>query len=55
MMAFHPLLGVLDGAGNHVVLNGFAFLHPKLLHEPGKAVGTEEAHQIVFKRQIEAG
>ena len=54
VMAFHALLGILDGAGNHVVLDGLAFLHPEFLHEPGKAVGTEQAHEIVFERQIEA-
>ena len=54
VMAFHALLGILDGAGNHVVLDGLAFLHPEFLHEPGKAVGTEQAHEIVFERQVEA-
>ena len=54
VMAFHALLGVFDGPGNHVVLDGLAFLHPQLLHQPGKAVRTEETHQVVFEREVEA-
>ena len=54
-MAFHALLGVFDGLGHHAVLDGLAFLHAQLFHESGNAFRTEDAHEVVFQRQIEAG
>ena len=33
----------------------FAFLQAELLQHPVHAVGAEDAHQIVFERQVELG
>ena len=49
------LLRARDGVGHHLVLDGDAFLHAEPLHEAGDAIGAEDAHQVVFERQIEAG
>ena len=48
------LLGALDGAGHHLVLDGHTLFHAQPLHEPGDAIGPEDAHQVVFQGQIEA-
>src|SRR6266566_1339460 len=48
------LLGALDGARHHPMLDGDAFLHPETLHETGDPFGPENAHQVVFEREIEA-
>jgi len=53
-VAFDALLGVLDGTADHARFDGFAFLHAEFLHEAGDALGTEEAHEVVFKRKVEA-
>ena len=49
------LLRARDGVGHHLVLDGDAFLHAEPLHQAGDAIGAEDAHQVVFERQIEAG
>ena len=48
------LLRALDGARHHAVLDRHAFFHAELLHQAGDAVGAEDAHQVVFERQVEA-
>ena len=47
------LLRALDRVGDHLVLDRHAFFHPEALHQPGDAVGAEDAHQVVFERQVE--
>jgi hypothetical protein len=54
VLRFHLLLGALDGARHHAVLDGDAFLHAEPLHETRDAIGPEDAHQVVFERQVEA-
>ena len=48
------LLGALDGLGDHAVLDRHAFFHAEPLHQARDAVGAEDAHQVVFERQVEA-
>ena len=54
-MGLHLLLGVLDGAGDHAGLDRHAFLHAELEHDLGDALGAEDAEQVVFQGEIEAG
>ena len=51
---FDLLLRALDGAGHHAVLDRHALFHPEPLHQAGDAVRPEDAHQVVFERQVEA-
>jgi hypothetical protein len=51
--ALHLLLGALDGAADHAVLDGLALFHAELAHQPLDAVGAEDPHQVVFERQVE--
>src|SRR5262245_34154538 len=48
-------LGALDGAGDHPVLDGDAFLHAHPLHQAADAIASENAHQVVLEREVEAG
>ena len=48
------LLRPLDRAGHHPVLDRDAFFHAEPLHQAGDAVRPEDAHQVVFERQVEA-
>ena len=48
------LLRALDRLGDHAVLDGNAVFHPQPLHEAGDAIGSEDPHQVVFERQVEA-
>ena len=52
VMRFDLLLRVGDRAGDHAVFDGHAFFHAEFEHELGDALGGENAHQIVFKREI---
>src|ERR1700722_8452246 len=54
VLAFDLLLRPLDGPADHAVLDRHAFFHPELLHQARDAVGPENAHEIVFERQVEA-
>ncbi len=54
VLRLHLLLRPLDGARHHAVLDRHALFHPQALHQAGDAVGPEDAHQVVFERQIEA-
>jgi hypothetical protein len=49
------LLRRLDALGNHLRLNGHALFHSKALHQGLDLIAGEDAHQIVFERQEEAG
>ena len=48
------LLRTLDGARHHAVLDGNAFFHAEPLHQAGDPLRPEDAHQVVFEREIEA-
>ncbi|MCY1505062.1 hypothetical protein D9M68_392570 [compost metagenome] len=52
--AFHLALRLLDGVAHHAVLDRLAVLHAQGLHEVLHPVGGEDAHQVVFQRQVEA-
>ena len=54
VLRFDLLLRPLDRARDHAVLDRHAFFHAELLHQARDAIGPEDAHQIVFERQIEA-
>src|SRR5688572_24974544 len=41
-------------ARHHAVLDWNAFLHAKLLHQARDPIGSEDTHQIVLEREIEA-
>ena len=46
--ALHGGLGIFDGTGQHLVLNGGVLIQIKLLHHVLDAVAAEQAHQIVL-------
>ena len=52
--AFHLALGFFDRARDHAGLDGLAALHAEAAHEILHALAGEDAHQIVFHRQVEA-
>ncbi len=45
---FNLPLGFFDSIGNHAVLDSFAPLHAKRLHEAFDPVRGEDTHQIIF-------
>ena len=49
------LLRLLEGLVDPGVGDGLAFLQPQLLQHAVHAVRAEDAHQVVFERQIELG
>ena len=53
VLRFDLLLGALDGARHHAVLDRHAFFHAEPLHQAGDAVRAEDAHQVVFEREVE--
>ena len=55
VVLFHPALCRFDGFVQPRVLELFAFFEPEPFHDLHDAVGTENTHQIVFQRNIEAG
>src|SRR5262245_7153451 len=50
---FDLLLRVLDRARHHAVLDCLAVLEPEPLHPRLDLVAAEDAHQVVFERQVE--
>ena len=46
-------LRALDRLGDHAVLDGHALFHAQLQHQAADAVGAEDAHEVVFQRQVE--
>src|SRR6185312_14343930 len=54
VLGLYLLLRALDRLGHHRVLDGNAFFHAEPLHQPRDAIRAEDAHQIVFEREIEA-
>ena len=49
----HLLLGVLDGVGEHLLLDGGVLVHPQLLHHAHDPLGAEEAHDVVLQGEVE--
>ena len=49
------VLGALDGAGQHLVLNRHILLDAEQLHHVVDALAAEQAHEVVLKREVEAG
>ena len=47
------LLCPFDGARHPRMENGLIFLHAEFLQQPVNAFGTENTHEVVFKRQEE--
>ena len=54
VLAFHLPLRPLDGPRHHAMLDGDALFHAQPLHQAGDAVRAEDAHQVVFEREVEA-
>ena len=54
VLRFDLLLRARDGVGDHLVLDGNAFFHPEALHQTRDPVRAEDAHQVVFEREVEA-
>ena len=52
---FHLLLGVLDGVGQHFLLDGGVFVHTQLLHHVHHPLRAEQAHDVVLQGQEEPG
>ena len=55
VVLFHFLLGALDGAVDHLVLNHFSFFESEAVHDFGYAVAGEETHEFVFEGYVEDG
>jgi hypothetical protein len=53
VLGLNLLLGPLDGLGHHPVLDRDTLLHAQALHQARNALGPEDAHQIVFEREVE--
>ena len=53
VLRLHLLLRALDRLGDHPVLDGDALLHAQLQHQAADAVGAEDAHEVVFQREVE--
>ena len=54
VLGFDGLLRGLDAAGDHAGLRSDAFLHAETLEKAGDPLAGEDAHQVVFEREIEA-
>ena len=50
---FHPLLGIFNGTGHHLVFNRFILFQSQLIHHVLDPVAAKEAHQVIFQRQVE--
>ena len=55
VVLFDLLLGLLDAAGDHAGFDGFAFLHAEAGEDVGDPLAGEEPHEVVLKREVEAG
>ena len=54
VLRFDSLLRGLDAAGDHAALDGDAFLHAEALEQGGDPLAGKDAHQVIFKREVEA-
>jgi len=55
VVRLHPLLGRLDRPRDPGVLDGLPLLHAELLHDLGDPLLGEQAEEVIFEREIEAG
>ena len=46
-------MGALDALGDHGVLDDVSLFVAHAVHEAGDALGSKQAHQVVFKRNKE--
>ena len=54
VLGFDGLLGGLDAAGDHAGFDGDALFHAEALEESGDPLAGEDAHEVVFEREVEA-
>ena len=54
VLRFNALLRVFNRRVNHLRLDRHVFFHDALHHGVGNPLLGEDAHEVVFKRQIEA-
>ena len=54
VLRFHRFLRGLDAAGNQARLDGNALFHSQPLQQLRYPGAREDAHQVIFKREIEA-
>ena len=52
--AFNFTLRIGNGFSDPRMLDGFAWFHPQFTHHAGNAVRSEDTHQGIFHRQVEA-
>ena len=55
VLAFDGFLRGLDAAGDHSGFDGNAFFHAEALEQRGDPLAGEDAHEVVFEGQEEAG
>ena len=55
VIGFHLLLGPLQGAGEHARFDRHVLLHPEGIHQPSHPIAAEDAQQVVFQGEEEAG
>ncbi len=55
VLAFDGLLRGLDALGDHAALDGDAFFHAEALEQGGDPLAREDAHEVVFEGEEEAG
>ena len=55
MLRFNRLLRFFNSAADQLRLDGYAFFHAQPLKQIRNPLLSEDAHQVIFKRQIEAG
>ena len=55
VLRFNCFLRGLDAAADHLRLDGDAFFHAQALQQGRDPLLGEDAHQVVFERQIETG
>ena len=55
VIALYLLLGFLNGAGEHFVLDLLSVCDTQRVKHTHQALGTEQTHQVVFQRNIETG
>ena len=54
VLGLHLLLGVLDGAGEDLGVDGGVVVHAQGLHHVHDPLGAEQAHDVVLQGQVEA-
>ena len=50
----HLLLGILNGVGEHLLLDGGILVHAQLLHHAHDPLRAEQTHDVVLQGQVEA-